>query len=108
MVSITHTLRRMKDDLSSLLSPASIEQVCRERGYNGRNRRLGPAATIHFFILQILYGNTACSHVPRIVGETFTASAFCQARKRLPISVVTTLVARINQALQDGQKRVSG
>lgn len=101
MVSITHTLRRIKGDLFSLLSPAAIEQVCRESGYNWRNRRLGPAATIHYFILQILYGNTACSHVPRIVGETFTASAFCQARKRLPLSVVTTLVARINQALQD-------
>lgn len=100
MVSITHALRRIKDDLSNLLSLAAIEQVCKESGYIWRNRRLGPAATIHYFILQILYGNTACSHVPRIVGETFTASAYCQARKRLPLSVVTGLVAKINQALQ--------
>lgn len=101
MASITHVLRRIKSDLPDLLSPTFIEQICREAGYTWRNRQLGPAATIHYFILQILFGNAACSHVPRIAGMTFTPSAYCQARMRLPLEVITTLVARIGRALQE-------
>src|SRR5947209_16635109 len=52
-----------------------------------RTRLLDPVTTVHLFILQILHGNTACSHLPRLVAQHFTASAFCQARTRLPLGV---------------------
>lgn len=50
-------------------------------------RLLDPVTTVHLFILQILHSNTACSHLPRLEGQHFTASAFCQARTRLPLGI---------------------
>ena len=100
MVSITRALSQIKDDLARLVASESIEQVCREVGHAWRDRQLDPVKLIHLFILQILHHNTACSHVPRIAGRIFTASAYCQARSRLPLKVITTLVARIGLALQ--------
>lgn len=100
MVSITYALRQIKDDLAKWLSPAFIIQVCSEFGYLWRDRLLDLVTTIHLFILQILHGNTACSHLPRITGQTFTASAYCQARARLPLAIIINLVKRIGLALQ--------
>ena len=57
-------------------------------------RLLKPVATVPLFILQILHGNTACSHLPCLVSQRFTASAFCQARTRLPLVVWQQLLRR--------------
>ena len=100
MASIARALNRIKGDLESLLSAAFIEQVCREAGHHWRQRLLDPVTTIHLFILQILYGNTSCSHLPRIAGREFSASAYTQARSRLPLDVITALVSRIGCSLQ--------
>ena len=59
MVSITHALRRIKDDLAKFLEPVFIEQVCREAGHTWRDRLLDPVTVVHLFILQILHHNTA-------------------------------------------------
>ncbi len=106
MASITHALRRIKDDLANLLSPAFIEQICRESGHHWRDRKLDPVKLIHLFILQILNGNVACAGVPRIAGREFTASAYCQARNRLPLKVITTLASRIGSCMQQAVARV--
>lgn len=100
MVSITRALRQIKDDLATHLSPAFIESICQQFGHGWRERLLDPVTTIHLLILQILNGNTACSHLPRLAGEAFSASAYCQARSRLPLKVVTTLVSKIGGCLQ--------
>jgi hypothetical protein len=100
MVSITRALQAIKEHVADCLAPSFIEQICREVGHAWRDRVLDPVATIHLFILQILYGNTACAHLPRLAGREFTASAYCQARARLPLRVISTLVARIGLAWQ--------
>lgn len=100
MASITFALGQIKNDLAALVSPALIRQICREQAYRWRERRLDPVTLIHLFILQIVNGNTACACLPRITGHEFTASAYCQARKRLPLKVIATLVTRIGAALQ--------
>ena len=38
-------------------------------------------------LLQVLHGNTACPHVVPFGDWSFTDSASCQARKRLPLAV---------------------
>lgn len=108
MVSITRALRQIKDDLATHLSPAFIETICRQLGHDWRDRVLDPVTTIHLFILQILHGNTACSHLPRLTGMAFTASAYCQARARLPRDVVQTLVARIGACMQQAAVASTG
>ncbi len=93
-------LRRIREDLATSLSPATIRRACATVGHTWRDRVLDPVATIHLFILQILHGNTACAHLPRLTGRTFTASAYCQARSRLPLAVLQDLLARVADAVR--------
>lgn len=60
---------------------------------------LNPAVLIHLFVIQILWGNTACHHLRYLSGLMFTTSAYCQARMRLPLSVYQLLVRRIGERL---------
>lgn len=84
---VTEALRHIKTALAVLLDAPTILALCREVGYQWRSRLLDPVTTVHLFILHILHGNTACSHLPRLGAQRLTASAFCQARIRLPLVV---------------------
>jgi hypothetical protein len=97
--SILHALRRIKADVARHLQAAAIERICHEIGYRWRERTLGPVATIHAFLLQVLHGNTACDHVPHLAGGGFTGEAYAQARIRLPLEVFDRLLRRVCQTL---------
>ena len=86
-------LRQIRDDLAKVLEPVALRDLCRSLGVRSRERLLDPVTTIHLFLLQILHGNTACAHLPRLAGRPFTASAYCQARSRLPLAVLHALPA---------------
>ena len=59
-------------------------------------------------LLQVLHGNTACPHVVPFGGWSFTDSASCQARKRLPLAVFHWLLektaATFRSATADGSR----
>lgn len=98
--SLTATLAQLRSNLASRLQPAALRELCRCQGLAWRERLLDPVTTIHLFLLQILHGNTACAHPPRLTGRTFTASAYCQARPRLPLAVLQAVLARIADAIR--------
>jgi hypothetical protein len=79
---VTEALRHIKGDLAILLDAPMILALCREVGYQWRARLLDPVTTVPLFILHILHGNTAWSHLPHLAAQHFTASAFGQARTR--------------------------
>jgi hypothetical protein len=84
--SINTILQRFSEEWAALLQPDAILTVCRDIGYTAwRDRVLTPATTIQVFLLQILHGNTVCSHLPHLSGLRFTAAAYCQSRARLPL-----------------------
>ena len=58
-----------------------------------------PAAIIHWFLIQVLHGNTALTHVSLMAGRAFTASAFCQARSRLPLAVFRAVLREMVKVL---------
>jgi hypothetical protein len=91
---IVPVLDRLRQDQSDLLTPPAIEDACRQEGYSWRKRLLDPVTTIYLFLLQVLHGNTACQHVVQFGGRTFNDSAYCQARKRLPLRVYHRLLER--------------
>jgi hypothetical protein len=95
-------IRQIKQNVARHLSPEAIESVCRQAGHRWRERTLGPVTTLHAFLLQILHGNTACTHVSRLLNAVFTAGAYCQARCRLPLVVFERLLERTTQAAQGG------
>lgn len=92
---IVTILARLKQDLAAELSPDAIERACKEEKYSWRKRLLDPVTTLYLFLLQILHGNTACSHTVHFGGWNFTDSAYCAARKRLPLAVIRRLAARV-------------
>src|SRR5262245_42210118 len=91
-------LDRLRQDHSVLLAPAAIEAACRQEGYSWRNRLLGPVVAITLFPLPVLHGDTACSPVGELGCWTFTDSAYCEARERLPLRVFHRLLEGITQA----------
>src|SRR3954453_17491623 len=80
-------LRRLRQDLAAGLSPHAITDACEAVGHRWRDGVLNPVTTVYLFLLQVLHGNTACQHVVHFGGWTFSASAYCQARQRLPLAL---------------------
>ena len=98
---VTTILRRFTTEWTALLQPDAILAACREGGYTTwRDRVLTPVTTVQLFLLQILRGNTACSHLPHLSGLRFTAAAYGQARARLPVRFFDLLLERFGSAVQ--------
>ena len=97
---IISVLARLRQDVAEILTPQSIRDACHRAGYSWRTRTLDPVATISLFLLQILHGNTACQHVVQFGQWAFSASAYCKARKRLPLAVLQTLVEMVAAKLR--------
>ena len=85
--NILAAVRQIKANVAEHLQAAAIETICRELGHLWRDRLLGPAVTVHAFLLQVLHGNTACDHVPHLMNGSFTGDAYIQARARLPLEL---------------------
>src|ERR687893_964545 len=101
VASVTAVLSRFKTDWATQLQPEAIIAACEEAGYTSwRDRVLAPVTTVQLFLLQILHGNTACSHLPHLSGLRFSASAYCQARARLPLRFFDLLLERFSHAVQ--------
>ena len=92
MVTILPALRQVREDLAKHLDRKAVERACRELAHKWRSGPLDPYATLHLFVLQVLHRNTAMTHLPHLVGEQFTASAYCQARQRLPVAFFERIV----------------
>jgi hypothetical protein len=99
IASLTTALRLIGDNIATAQAPATIRDACAAVGHTWRERVLDPITTIHLFLLQILHRNTACAHLPRLTHQSFTPSAYCQARARLPLSVWQAVLRRLTEAL---------
>jgi hypothetical protein len=86
------TLRTLRQDLDLHLDERAVEDACRRAGHRGRVCLLTPFVLIHWFLIQVLHGNTAIEHVALMAGRAFTASAYCQARARLPLAVLRAIL----------------
>ena len=99
--SVTAILQRFTTEWAALPQPEAMLGVCREIGYTAwHDRVLTPVTTIQVFLLQVLHGHTACSHLPCLSGLRFSAAAYCQARARLPLRCFAPLLERFGTAVQ--------
>jgi hypothetical protein len=105
MVSIQRVLAQIKDDSSAFLTAEHLTCVCREVGTRWRARTLSPVVTIYVFLLQVLHGNTAMTHLPRLSGKRFTPAAYCQARQRLPLAALRRLLRETGLPVHRGAAR---
>jgi len=97
---ISNTLSALRQDLAARLGHDVIRAACRAAGHTWCDScLLTPAAIVHWFLIQVLNGNTALTHVSLLAGRAFSASAFCQARARLPLAVFRALLRQMVRAL---------
>src|SRR5262245_60682202 len=97
---ISTTLHKLRQDRAAQLGHDVLIAACLAVGFTWcPSALLTPPAVIHWFLIQILNGNTALTHVSLWAGRAFTASAFCQARARLPLAVFRAVLRGIVKAL---------
>jgi hypothetical protein len=90
------TLAAVNSRLPEIFSPAFAAVCCKDAGH--RWRRSGPLLpwmTLLFFAMQVLKGNSACADVRMMGAGAFTATAYCKARKRLPLAVFEAILDKI-------------
>jgi hypothetical protein len=80
-------LKRLRQDVAQSLDPGSIRSACREAGHTWRQCILNPVAIVHWFVIQVLHGNTSLEHLARLGDGLFTGAAYCLARALLPLAV---------------------
>lgn len=100
MHSVSQIVQRFKQNWLAEIDPAAIEHACRMHGCRWRDRVLTPVVTVQVFLLQVLHGNTACTHLSKLANLCFTGAAYCTARQRLKLEVLVTLLARSVEQLQ--------
>ena len=93
MAHISNAIARVRRDLSNDLP---IDQHVRQlaaREAPGRRQRLLPVAvTLRLFLLQILHGNVAIAAVRQLSGIDFAPSSYCEARGKLTLTLLQSLM----------------
>ena len=98
--TLTQVVQQFQQDWTAQLAPHIILTVCQDIGYEWRERCLDPVTTLQLFFVQVAHGNTACTHLRHLTKLDVTASAYCQARTRLPLEVFNRLLRAVGDALQ--------
>jgi|SRR5262245_20903974 len=80
-------------------SDEELTQLCRELGMTWRKRLLTPIVTLRVFFLQILHGNVGFDALPHLAGFSFSGSAYCAARQRLPLELLQRLLSHVTRQL---------
>lgn len=97
---LSRALEHVQQNLDEYLRPDLVLATCRAAGLRWRNRVLDPLTTVRLFVLQVLHGNTAVSHLRHLHPEPFTDSAYCQARARLPLAALQHLLRGLLAAVR--------
>lgn len=101
MAAFDLALSEVQSGTDDLLLPATINELALAGNLVFRNTTLMPGNTLRLFVQQVAHGNIACAAVRHVAGEEFSDSAYCQARKRLPIE----LIQSVHQAVIDDARR---
>jgi hypothetical protein len=94
--TVTQVVKQFQQDWTRQLEPDAIRRACYDIAYQWRQRMLDPVVTVQLFFVQILHGNTACTHLRHLTQWAVTASAYCQARMKLPLSVFQRLLRTVS------------
>lgn len=99
MAAFSAALARVRREVFADDLPISqaVDQLCRDCGWQWRDRLLTPLVTLRLFILQILHGNASMTHLRQLSGIAFAPSSYCEARKRLPLEVIGGLLKTMVQ-----------
>lgn len=97
--TIDNALSKVKEDLPQMINTHVLDYLTHHHDGNWRHRLLDPMTTILLFITQIMQGNTAINHLRHLWHTPFTATAYCKARKRLPLELLKYLCRCVTDKL---------
>ena len=98
MAQVSIGLARLKrDSIGDLPISVHFEQICREQQVVWRRRLLPPWLTLRLFLIQIFNGNVAIAALRQLAGIDFAPSSYSDARKRLPLQVLQSLLLWLHQ-----------
>jgi hypothetical protein len=100
MATIAGALARIKEDVGRFLPDETIEAACAAAGHRWRERVLGPVRTLHLFVLQVLHFNAAVTALRRVAKFPFSPGSYSDARKRLPLAALQSLLCSSAEALR--------
>ena len=104
--TIASALRRVKA-LPQLVQHQHVLDASHASGHVWRDGVLNPLATISLFLMQTLHGNTACEHLRHLAPLRFTASAYCQARRRLPLTMFQHLLRTVTDGMFNATESIA-
>jgi hypothetical protein len=87
--------RVRRDAADNLLTPTCVNQLARAGGHAFRDTALNPGNTLRLFAQQVAHGNVACSAMTHLAGFEFSDTAWCQARRRLPLELIEQVHRRV-------------
>lgn len=105
VTTIGRALAQVKDELPQLIAQPVNDYLNQHPGLLCRQRRLDPFRLIQLFVIQVLHGNTAINHLRHLANMSVTATAYCQARMRLPLSLVEYINTWITARLIDAARQ---
>src|SRR6266478_664432 len=98
--SLAEVVSKFKRNWTRVIEREEIERICRELGLSWRERILSPVQTVQLLLLQVLHGNTAITHLRMFTEKGFSASAYCQARSRVPLKLFEKLLTGMSTGLR--------
>jgi hypothetical protein len=98
MARIAQVLARLKrDPIADLPIAEHVNQQLQDLGVPWRERLLPPLVTLRLFLIQILNGNCAIAALRQLSGAHFAVSSYCEARGRLPLILLQSLLQWVNE-----------
>ena len=79
-LSDSKAVEQIKGEIAAALPGDVIATLCRQLNHRWRERCMDLVTAIHAFLIPVLHGNTACDHIPHLMGKKFTGEADCMAR----------------------------
>ncbi|MDZ4779633.1 MAG: IS4 family transposase [Planctomycetia bacterium] len=93
MAIVARTLAGIKSDPLLLIGGADrINTLFTQAEHVWRDRLLDPATILKLFILQVLHGNTAITHLRHLCQTAVCPSSYCDARARLPLLAMASVI----------------
>jgi hypothetical protein len=92
-MAVASVLARVRNEpFADLPLAGAVDRLCQQLNHQWRDRLLTPLVTIRLFVLQVLHGNTAITHLRHLSGITFSPGSCCEARNRLPLQLLQGLL----------------
>lgn len=96
MAQVAQVLARLqRESFDHLPIAGSCKQLLEESNLVWRERLLPPLVTLQIFVVQILFGNAPIAALRQLTGIAFACSSYCDARARLPLHLLRSLLERM-------------